>query len=150
MVNWNEVEEIVRGTRVVHEQLLHACGIESTAGTCLEASFVLRMSLENFGRCRAMIRGGNGTDDGGAVDADGCRHGHFWVEGVAQNGVAFLADVTADQFGHPPIYLERADLSRSRYQPGSDEVVLAAVTRFEASLKLPRQVEWARAECRGW
>lgn len=122
-----EIADIVHGSRQVHEMMLRASEIDATAGTCLYASFALCMSLEKFGGRVAVIRGGDGQADGGARDDAGKWHGHYWVEGVTPDGVAFAADVTADQFGHPPVYFDRLDLSRSRYVPGSDENVEAAV-----------------------
>lgn len=131
---WDELAELIQGSRDIHERLLRASEIEETAGTCLYASFVLRMALEKFGRCRATIRGGDGGDDGGAVDVHGTLRGHYWVEGTTPEGIAFVADVTADQFGHPPVYFERADASRTRYIPGDDTVVSEAVADLAQSI----------------
>jgi hypothetical protein len=41
-------------------------------------------------------------------------HGHYWVEGVTPDGIAFVADLTADQFGYAHVYFDWADPSRSR------------------------------------
>ncbi|MYM92425.1 hypothetical protein [Duganella vulcania] len=138
MSSWNDIDDIVRGSRVVHEKMLRNSEIRSTAGTCLYASFVLRLSLEKFGGCTAVVRGGDGHGDGGALDSGGTLRGHYWVEGVTPDGVAFTADITADQFGHEPVYFERAALSRARYRPGCDATVRVAVLDLVRSTELAR------------
>lgn len=134
MTTWNDVVDIVQGSRQVHEMMLHASDLTSTAGTCLYAAFILRMSLEKFGGCQAVVRGGDGLQDGGAMDAAGAWHGHYWVEAVTSDGVAFVADVTGDQFGHEPVYLERVEVARARYAPGDDKAVSAAVRELADSV----------------
>jgi hypothetical protein len=134
MITWAGVEEIVRDSREVHEMMLRASNIQATKGTCLYASFVLCMFLEKFGQCEAVVRGGDGQLDGGAVDTSGIRHGHYWVEGTTPDGIEFVADVTADQFGHPPVYFDRVENSRGRYVPGDDADVQAAVQSLAESV----------------
>lgn len=134
MATWNDIANIVIGSRGVHEMMLRASDLESTAGTCLHAAFILRMSLEKFGGCLAVIRGGDGLQDGGAKGTDGAWHGHYWVEGVTADGSAFVADVTGDQFGHEPVYFERIEAARARYAPGDDEAVAAAVRELAESV----------------
>jgi len=41
---WNDISDIVHGPRGVHEMMLRAWDLESTAGTCLDATLILRMS----------------------------------------------------------------------------------------------------------
>lgn len=134
MATWNEVSDIVHGSRGVHEMMLRASDMDSTAGTCLYAAFILRMSLEKFGGCRAVVRGGDGLQDGGAKDSQGAWQGHYWVEGVTADGIAFVADVTGDQFGHEPVYFERVEAARARYAPGDDKTVAAAVRELADSV----------------
>lgn len=134
MDTWNDIADIVHGSRGVHEMMLRASDLESTAGTCLYAAFILRTSLEKFGGCQAVVRGGDGLQDGGAMDSDGAWHGHYWVEGVTADGIAFVADVTGDQFGHEPVYFERIEAARARYAPGDDETVAAAVRELVDSV----------------
>jgi hypothetical protein len=134
MATWNEIADIVHGSRRVHEMMLRASDLESTAGTCLYAAFVLRMSLEKFGGCQAVVRGGDGLQDGGAMDADGTWRGHYWVEGVTSDGIAFAADVTGDQFGHETVYFGRLEAARARYAPGDDAAVAAAVRDLAESV----------------
>jgi hypothetical protein len=111
----------------MHEMMLRASDLESTAGTCLYAAFILQMSLEKFGGCQAVVRGGGGLQDGGTRGFDGAWHGHYWVEGVTADGIAFVADMTGDQFGHEPVYFECVEAARVRYAPGDDETVAAVV-----------------------
>ena len=92
------------------------------------------MSFEKFGGCQAVVRGGDGLQDGGANDSSGAWQGHYWVEGVTADGVAFVADVTGDQFVHEPVYFERAKAARGRYAPGDDDVVAAAVRQLADSV----------------
>lgn len=127
MATWDHIADIVQGSRDVHEMMLRASDLESTAGTCLYAAFILRMTLEKFGECQAVVRGGDGLQDCGARDSDGAWHGHYWVEGITADGIAFVADVTGDQFGYEPVYFERVEGARARYAPGDDETVAAAV-----------------------
>lgn len=134
MATWNEVSEIVRGSRSVQEMMLRASDLESTAGTCLHAAFILRMSIEKFGGCQAVVRGGDGLQDGGAKDSQGIWHGHYWVEGVTADGITFVADVTGDQFGYERVYFERVEAARARYAPGDDENVAAAVRELVDSV----------------
>lgn len=134
MTTWDDIAEIVRGSRGVHEMMLRASDLESTAGTCLYAAFILRMSLEKFGGCKAVVRGGDGLNDGGAKDSDGAWHGHYWVEGITADGIAFVADVTGDQFGYEPVYFERVQGARARYAPGDDDTVAAAVRELADSV----------------
>jgi hypothetical protein len=134
MATWKEVSDIVHGSRDVHEMMLRASDLKSTAGTCLYAAFILRMSLEKFGGCRAVVRGGDGLQDGGAKDSQGAWRGHYWVEGVTADGSAFVADVTGDQFGHEPVYFDRVEAARARYAPGDDETVAAAVRELADSV----------------
>lgn len=134
MATWNDIADIVHDSRGVHEMMLRASDLKSTAGTCLYAAFILRMSLEKFGGCQAVVRGGDGLRDGGALDSDGAWRGHYWVEGVTPEGVPFVADVTGDQFGHEPVYFERLQGARARYVPGDDDTVAAAVRKLVDSV----------------
>lgn len=134
MATWNDIADIVHGSRGVHEMMLRASDLGSTEGTCLYAAFILRMSIEKFGGCLAVVRGGDGLQDGGAKGADGAWHGHYWVEGVTADGIVFVADVTGDQFGHEPVYFARVEAARARYAPGDDETVAAAVRKLADSV----------------
>lgn len=71
------------------------------------------------------IKGGDGVDDGGAVGQDGKLPGHYWLEGLTGQQERFLADITADQFGNPPIILLWPEDSWAGYRAG-DQVIVAA------------------------
>ncbi|EDT41971.1 hypothetical protein [Burkholderia ambifaria] len=98
------------------ERVLTVSDIDGTLGTCLQASILLQQSLEGFAACEAVVRGG----DGGARDSMGAWHGHYWIEGVCEDGYHFAADITADQFGWLPVIVLPLDAARERYQPGDD------------------------------
>lgn len=68
------------------------------------------------------------------MDSAGAWRGHYWVEGTTPDGDAFVADVTADQFGHQPVFFERAEVARARYAPGNDETVAEAVRDLAESV----------------
>ncbi|WP_081059860.1 hypothetical protein [Burkholderia stagnalis] len=121
------IEQICSNMRDVFSRVLDVSNIVSTAGTCLYASILLQQSLDQFGRCESVVRGGDGANDGGAQDPQLRWHGHYWVEGVTDRGTAFLADITGDQFGWPAVVVLPLAEARSRYQPGDDDVVGAAV-----------------------
>lgn len=104
-------------------------GLSGTEGTCLYASFLLCMTLTEFGGCTAQICGGDGQADGGLIGPDGKRHGHYWIEGVSAAGVSFIADITADQFGYEPVVLMQPRAGRLRYQPGDATTVQQHVDR---------------------
>ena len=97
------VEELCSSIRGIFEHVLAVEKIAGTAGTCLYGSILLQQALDRFGNCEAVVRGGDGAGDGGAQDKAGAWHGHYWVEGRTKDGKPFLADITADQFGWPPV-----------------------------------------------
>ncbi|WP_232438582.1 hypothetical protein [Burkholderia ubonensis] len=121
------IEQICANMRDVFSRVLDMSNIASTAGTCLYASILLQQSLDRFGQCESVVRGGDGANDGGAQDAQFRWHGHYWVEGITAGGTAFLADITGDQFGWPAVVVLPLAEARSRYQPGDDDVVGTAV-----------------------
>lgn len=130
-LHWDEVAAMVKSVRGHHEQLLTLSKISSTTGTCLYASFILQLTLKKFGGCDVIVRGGDGAGDGGAMDSSGSMRGHYWVEGATSQGDAFVADITADQFGFSAVFFDTVDRARSRYVPGDDEVVQYAVRELE-------------------
>lgn len=109
-------------------------GKPNSTGTCLYASYLLRRTLEQFADCEAFVRGGDGLEDGGILGADNLWHGHYWVEGKTFTGAAFVADITADQFGYDQIVVIPLRDARARYQPGADEDVRFAVLELDAEL----------------
>jgi hypothetical protein len=128
------VLEITRDLRAVHEKILTVSDITGTGGTCLYGAFLLSTVLEKFGDCTTRVCGGDGREDGGAVDPQGIWHGHYWVEGKTNAGEEFAADVTADQFGWEKIVVLPIEEARARYKPGNDMIVQAAVDDLESQL----------------
>lgn len=104
-----------------------------SAGACLHASWLLKNVLEKFAECKAIIRGG-GDGDGGARDVSGDLQGHYWVEAVTSNGARFVADITADQFGHQPVVILPLNESAGMYHPGDQEAVDEAVALLEEDM----------------
>lgn len=129
------VEELCSSIRGIFEHLLAIEKIAGTAGTCLYGSILLQQALDRFGNCETVVRGGDGAGDGGAQDKTGAWHGHYWVEGRTQDGKPFLADITADQFGWPPVVVLPLGEGRGRYQPGDDATCGRAV-EFELAQML--------------
>ena len=105
-------------------------------GTCLFGCILLKESLERFGRCTVNIRGGDGAEDGGILDARGKPHGHYWLEGTAPGGEPFLADITADQFGYQPVVILWGDQSWAAYQAGDAATVQEHVQDLARELSL--------------
>jgi len=108
--------------------LQRALAHQNTAGSCLYAAMLLSTSLTKFGGASAGVCGGDGRD-GGLRGLDGVLHGHYWVEGQTAQGHAFVADVTADQFGHAAVMVLPLQVGRSVYQPGDQAVVDGHVER---------------------
>ncbi|WP_230947593.1 hypothetical protein [Burkholderia territorii] len=123
----SSIEDICANMRSVFERVLTISDIKGVSGTCLYAAILLQQSLEKFCACEAVVRGGDGGADGGARDVRGGWHGHYWVEGVCGRDLPFLADITADQFGWPPVVVLHLAVARDRYVPGDDSVCGRAV-----------------------
>ena len=73
------------------------------------------------------IRGGDGDKDGGCRDTAGGMRGHYWVEVTLADGTCGVADITADQFGHPPIRWLPLPGAATLQQPGRQNLVDASV-----------------------
>jgi len=109
-------------------------GGELVRGTCLYACVLLQSSLERFAGCKTQVRGGDGLEDGAVIDPGGRRRGHYWLEGTTESGERFLADITADQFGLPPVTILWAEDSWEEYQAGDDVLVARHVAEVQADL----------------
>lgn len=132
-----DLQEVARLTtmmRDVFDRVLSASNIARTRGTCAYGAILLRNSLEQFGKCAAAVRGGDGALREGAIDQAGMWNGHYWVEGKTPGGVGFVADITADQFGWPNVVVLPMDQARERYRAGDDEIVAEAVDDLEAQI----------------
>ncbi|WP_176000308.1 hypothetical protein [Burkholderia vietnamiensis] len=137
-VDWDpHLQEVARLTtmmRDVFDRVLSASNIARTMGTCAYGAILLRNSLEQFGKCAATVRGGDGDLGEGAIDQAGMWNGHYWVEGKTPAGVGFVADITADQFGWSKAVVLPIDQAGERYRAGDDEIVAEAVAELEAQI----------------
>lgn len=136
MTELAEITEICTGMRGIFEHVLaDSIGTSETAGSCLYASILLKSSLERFAGASAMIRGGGPPLDGGVLGPDGKLHGHYWLEGRTRAGTAFVADVTADQFGFDKIIVLPLDEARTRYYPGQQARIDQHVAEETAAIQ---------------
>lgn len=103
--------------RIVEQSLLKT----EMTGACLYASILCAQTINKFTAAKAIIRGGDGEGDGGLL-VDGARNGHYWLE-VDVCGDRFIVDITADQFGLPPVIIERVEVMQQIYVPGNQKVV---------------------------
>lgn len=124
-----ELLELVRNTRELYEQILaQSIDTRETAGTCFYACVLLYTAIRKFTPFSVTVRGGDGIRDGGYLDFSGRRHGHYWLEVVQPDGAqAWVVDLTADQFGGPPVTVLPLQFSRPRYVPGDQATVDAHV-----------------------
>lgn len=122
--------------RNAHLHMLGASGIkDGTAGSCMYASILLSKTLNLYAgwEC-SVIRGGPGRGDGGYTDARGIQRGHYWVEATDNDGEIYVLDITADQFGGPPVVAVPADKARMTYRPGDQDEVEEHVGQMMTSL----------------
>lgn len=102
--------ELVSGiARVAHEKLLSVlteCGTKKTKGTCLFASYLVCYLAKTKG-LDAVVRGGNGADDGGIFTESG-GFGHYWCE-LNFEEVQYYIDITSEQFGFHPYIVKRVN-----------------------------------------
>lgn len=131
---------IARAARAGLEFALQSSGFTGVAGACMHGSILCREMLGRWWHGGAVIRGGDGEGDGGYFDAHGRGHGHYWVEASSANG-RWVIDVTADQFGGPPVVIMSLAAARARYQPGVQSLVDIAATEVCSELRLPAAVK---------
>jgi hypothetical protein len=111
-----------------------ANGNPCSAGACLHAAVLLASIIENFGMCRARVRGGNSLDGFGAMAATGELRGHYWVEVALADGAMCTLDVTADHFGFEHVVILDQETAARRYLPGPQEEVDEAALALAAAL----------------
>lgn len=135
---FEDIREICQGMRDLLEQMLReSIGTSETKGACLHAAIILSRALTTFTGGKAQVAGGGPPMDGGVKDREGRLRGHYWVEGVSATGEAFVADVTADQFGYDRVVLLPLSEARARYVPGDAAVIAEHVeTEMAAWLKI--------------
>ena len=98
-----KIRELATSVRLIFMAILADCNSgSSTRGTCAHATFLTWQCFEKFSSYQCILRGGDGAEDGGYIDASGNRHGHYWLQVDTETG-AYIVDITADQFGGPPV-----------------------------------------------
>lgn len=109
-------------------------GVAISEGSCLHAAVLAAWLWNRFHGGGARLRGGDGDLGMGALDALGTWRGHYWVEVFDKEG-RFVVDITADQFGHPPVrVLLHSDVAGHQYRAGRQDLVDAAVEDLAESL----------------
>lgn len=98
-------------------------GSPVSAGSCLHAALIFMILLKRYGQGVPAVRGG--AD--GARDLAGQWRGHYWVEVLMPSGDSFVVDVTADQFGHPPLVVRPLKDANKYYRPGPQAEVDSAL-----------------------
>jgi len=129
-----QIKEIAQGARNIFELILEdSMRTRETQGSCLYASILLSNCINKFTKASSKICGGGPPINGGFWDASGVCRGHYWVQGITSEGLAFVADITADQFGLEKIVVLTLDQAKNCYQPGD-------------ALEIARQVKETLAE----
>lgn len=119
-----DVQELTAEFRLLFEDILaSSLRLRETRGTCLQAAILLARLLDRFANAKTQVKGGGPPLSGGLFDATGKCHGHYWVEGETSRGVAFIADVTADQFGLDKVMVLSTESGRHMYSPGLQGVI---------------------------
>lgn len=117
------IEEITSDARKIFEHVLTSSfGRAETRGACMYASIMLATLLSKFAEAPSHVCGGGPPMDGGLVDLAGVLRGHYWVEGMTGSGEAFVADITADQFGYSTIVVLPL-AAAARYQRGDQSLI---------------------------
>jgi len=101
-------------------------GLPISAGACLHAAVWLASSLNRFSMARAVVCGG-GDGIAGARDVHGTLRGHYWIVATLHDGTVVIIDITADQFGHPPVRVIDLSESHHLYVAGEQAIVDEAV-----------------------
>jgi hypothetical protein len=94
---------------------------QDTKGTCLFAVIFCSTLINRFTSFTAVIRGGDGSGDGGLF-IGGQWHGHYWIE-IDVQGQTHIVDITGDQFGLAPVVVSEAGALTARYVPGCQATV---------------------------
>ena len=133
--------EVLEGIREVYVSgLRQHLGHQQTAGSCLYAAILLQTAVTHWlPHYRATIRGGDGHRQGG-VFVEGQGHGHYWVE-IGSDASTWIADVSGDQFGLPPVQLLPASHAKQQYRAGDQSTVDAHVEELRAEMRRAVQEE---------
>lgn len=129
--------EIVHGARGIYLTVLQsALSTRDTTGACFYACILLQQSLARFAQAQTVIRGG-GDGDAGYFDGTAWR-GHYWLELTTAHRGTWVVDITADQFGGPPVVVLPLPASRDRYRAVNQADTDAHVAEFLAQLEADR------------
>ncbi|HFK1853781.1 TPA: hypothetical protein ACGW3N_000463 [Pseudomonas aeruginosa] len=138
--DYHQILSIAQNTRKIFEEMLdHSIGSATTKGTCLYAAFLCAEVIRKFSGFPTRIRGGDGEFKKG-INIQGSCHGHYWTE-VSVNGCRYIVDITADQFGLPPVLVVDAIEDSLRYRPGLQAAVDAHVNDLRRELEKQRHVD---------
>lgn len=130
----DEVRGLTEKNRTIFESILEqSMSRTDVTGACLYACIICDQTINKFTGARAVICGGDGEGDGG-IFVDGAARGHYWLE-VDIEGHRYIVDITADQFGLPPIIIERVEVMQQIYQAGDQSVVDRHVSEMLAELQ---------------
>lgn len=117
----------------------HSIGSTTTKGTCLYAAFLCAQVIRKFSGFPTRIRGGDGELKKG-INIQGACHGYYRTE-VSVNGYRYIVDITADQFGLPPVIVVDVVEDYLRYSPGLQAAVDAHVNDLRLELEKQRHVD---------
>lgn len=127
-------------TRELFERLLaDALGHQRTLGTCLYASVLCATVINKFTKSHAVVRGGDG-DAGGGLFVDCMGYGHYWVE-VLADGQVYVVDITADQFGLPPLIVSPLRSLPAKYVNGDQVNVDEAVAELNREIAVDQDLD---------
>lgn len=129
-----DVTKLVSDARGMFVRLLEtSLSHSNTKGTCLYAVILCSTLINRFTEHTAKIRGGDGVNDGGLFIGP-AGHGHYWVE-IDVCGTPYVVDITADQFGLPPVIIAEYSSLPARYVPGAQETVDSHVEGEMSAMK---------------
>lgn len=118
----NKVLEIASEVRSLFMEVLKtSLQKDDSDGSCAYACILAKQLFDQFSDFKSVFRGGNGKDDGGYIDSQGVKHGHYWLEVDTGTG-QFIVDITADQFGAKPIVVLPLILN-NQYLDGDQQTV---------------------------
>ncbi|MNR71242.1 hypothetical protein D3C71_18560 [compost metagenome] len=116
------LQELATAMRAQFEHVLEkSMGHRRTDRTCALGSILVANAVRQFTTMPATIRGGAGRTEG-LRDREGCWQGHYWVEVQAPEGPT-IVDITADQFGWPPVLIAPAAGMEGVYRAGDQALV---------------------------
>ncbi|MEO9899295.1 transglutaminase domain-containing protein [Nisaea sp.] len=105
-------------------------------GTCQTSSLFLATVLQEYGFDARVEQGNDPAQDEGFFN-DGRWHGHAWV---VCGG--WIVDVSADQFGCPPVNIEQENAAR--YRKGSEDTAFDVAKQQRHRLVNAALSEWSK------